>query len=472
MEQEKLNIPFEEIEKAFIEVVDKAIAEKRHIFDDEVTLATKVDDASVVLFLYKEEYEEGDCFREKAMFQFYMDMLQEYEIAEWRSVLFKALQCLRACPEVYAEEYISYHNAAKICYKAAGDNQRAQRHFYCQLMNKAAIADEEYLMELIEKNSNRPDQHKTLLLAIFYYALLTESTMNNEDYGWTRERYALIEMALKEATTCYAENDECDLLQRALIYLCRDIYYRKTRRIKLSETAEERLYELLETLRPQGIHEENFYSTAISTITDEIGEVLIEPFLIAVENTFADLRDEEEEIDEDDSISPEDFNQWLKKAEQGDAEAQYNLGVCYHNGLGTEEDCDKSIYWYQKAAEQGTIEAMFNLGLHYHKKVNYELAVYWYGLAVDGGNISAMTNLGYCLENGLGTKLDMKKAVQLYRKAAEQGFDCAQFNLAECYEQGKGVKQDINQAIHWYTLSAEQGYENAKEALERLAYND
>ena len=73
-------------------------------------------------------------------------------------------------------------------------------------------------------NRNRPDQHKTLIFAIFYYALLTEKTKNDEDYGWTRERYVLIEMALKEATAYYAENEECDLLQRALIYLCRDVY--------------------------------------------------------------------------------------------------------------------------------------------------------------------------------------------------------------------------------------------------------
>ena len=48
-------------------------------------------------------------------------------------------------------------------------------------------------------------------------------------------------------------------------------------------------------MRPQGIHEENFYSTAVSAIADEIGEILIEPYLIAVENTFEDLREEEEE---------------------------------------------------------------------------------------------------------------------------------------------------------------------------------
>ena len=66
--------------------------------------------------------------------------------------------------------------------------------------------------------------------------------------------------------------------------------------IKLSETAEQRLYELHDTLRSQGIHEGKFYVTAISAITDEIGKILIDPFLIAVENTFADLLDEEKEV--------------------------------------------------------------------------------------------------------------------------------------------------------------------------------
>ncbi|MBR5147613.1 MAG: hypothetical protein IKV15_00230 [Bacteroidaceae bacterium] len=293
-ERKRPNIPFEEIEKAFVELIDKAIAEKRHIYDDEVTLATKVGDAAIVLYLYKEEYEEGDCFREKAMFQFYIDMLLEHEIAEWRSVLGKALKCMRACPELFVEDYISYHEAAVRYYNAYGDEKRARRHLYCLFKKKAIIADEEYLMELIEQNRNRPDQHRTLLFAIFYYALLTEEAGNDEDYGWTRERYALIEMALKEATTCYAENEECELLQRALIYLCRGIYYGKTRRVKLAEAADQRLGELLETLEPQGIHVENIYDTAVSAIADEVGEILIAPFLIAVENTFADLREEEE----------------------------------------------------------------------------------------------------------------------------------------------------------------------------------
>ena len=44
-------------------------------------------------------------------------------------------------------------------------------------------------------------------------------------------------------------------------------------------------------------------------------------------------------------------------AEQGHAEAQYNLGVCYANGCGVPKDLQPAIYWYTKAAEQGNEDA-------------------------------------------------------------------------------------------------------------------
>ena len=53
------------------------------------------------------------------------------------------------------------------------------------------------------------------------------------------------------------------------------------------------------------------------------------------------------------------------KAEQGDAQAQYNLGVLYANGMGVDKDFTKAVELYKKAAEQGYISAQFNLGLCY-----------------------------------------------------------------------------------------------------------
>ena len=53
-----------------------------------------------------------------------------------------------------------------------------------------------------------------------------------------------------------------------------------------------------------------------------------------------------------DKIEPEAFKWFGKAAEQGHAEAQYNLGVCYRAGQGIERDFEHAANWFRKAAEQ------------------------------------------------------------------------------------------------------------------------
>ena len=46
---------------------------------------------------------------------------------------------------------------------------------------------------------------------------------------------------------------------------------------------------------------------------------------------------------------------WYRKAaEQGNANAQKNLGVCYEKGLGVSKDQAEADKWFHKAAEQKT----------------------------------------------------------------------------------------------------------------------
>jgi TPR repeat protein len=52
-------------------------------------------------------------------------------------------------------------------------------------------------------------------------------------------------------------------------------------------------------------------------------------------------------------------------AEQGFAEAQYNLGWMYDNGDGVPQDYAEALKWYTLAAEQGDTMAQFNLGVMY-----------------------------------------------------------------------------------------------------------
>ena len=52
------------------------------------------------------------------------------------------------------------------------------------------------------------------------------------------------------------------------------------------------------------------------------------------------------------------FGCFQQAAEQGHAAAQYELGVAYSLGFGTEQDDEESMKWYRKAAEQGHQEAI------------------------------------------------------------------------------------------------------------------
>jgi TPR repeat protein len=47
-----------------------------------------------------------------------------------------------------------------------------------------------------------------------------------------------------------------------------------------------------------------------------------------------------------------DFEQTKKAAEQGDAEAQNNLGLMYYEGEGVSQDYMEAAKWYRLAAEQ------------------------------------------------------------------------------------------------------------------------
>ncbi len=62
---------------------------------------------------------------------------------------------------------------------------------------------------------------------------------------------------------------------------------------------------------------------------------------------------------------PGRFLEYKAKAEQGDAEAQFNLGFCYDDGRGVRKDYGEAVKWYRKAAEQNFAPAQFNLGCCY-----------------------------------------------------------------------------------------------------------
>ena len=118
------------------------------------------------------------------------------------------------------------------------------------------------------------------------------------------------------------------------------------------------------------------------------------------------------------------LKEFIGSAVQGDAAAQYNLGLMYDKGEGVPLDEAEALQWYLLAAEQG------------HAK--------------------AQSNLGNLYEHGLGVQQNYFEAVKWYRKSAERGDPSGQIFLASMYAKGQGVPQDFVHALIWVNLATAQ----------------
>ena len=167
---------------------------------------------------------------------------------------------------------------------------------------------------------------------------------------------------------------------------------------------------------------------------------------------------------------------WTRKAaEQGNAKAQGDLGFCYYTGNGVEKDLSEAVKWFQKAAEQGNADAQRLLGLCYYTGDGVEKdlseAVKWTRKAAEQGNAKAQGDLGFCYYTGNGVEKDLSEAVKWFQKAAEQGNAEAQYLLGRCYYIGKGVPVDRDEAKRWYQKTAEQGLKDAKKILSGIDFS-
>lgn len=59
------------------------------------------------------------------------------------------------------------------------------------------------------------------------------------------------------------------------------------------------------------------------------------------------------------------FQETLQKAEQGDMEAQNVMGVYHHKGWGVSKNDVKAVKWFRLSAEQGYANAQYNLSVYY-----------------------------------------------------------------------------------------------------------
>ena len=115
-------------------------------------------------------------------------------------------------------------------------------------------------------------------------------------------------------------------------------------------------------------------------------------------------------------------------------------------GHGMERDFQEAAKWYRRAAEQGDADAQYNLGVMYDRAESLPASARSRGIAQDYG-----------------------EAARWYRLSADQGNADAQFNLGILYSNGQGVPHDLVQAHMWFSLAAVSGDADAIENRDGVA---
>ena len=157
-------------------------------------------------------------------------------------------------------------------------------------------------------------------------------------------------------------------------------------------------------------------------------------------------------------------------ADQGDADAQYEIGEHY-----SPNDDELAVEWYRKVAEQGHVNAQYVLSWQMlnerdYTKAEKEESEKWERMAAEGGHPEAQYSIGCSFfsgpfldniyrrqaladEDNAEANVDNIEAVKWFIKSAKQGDICAQNALGNAYFYGTGVPQDYSLAFEWFRKS-------------------
>jgi TPR repeat protein len=93
----------------------------------------------------------------------------------------------------------------------------------------------------------------------------------------------------------------------------------------------------------------------------------------------------------------EKLEKLMNQAEDGDVDAQYDLGIRYYSGDGVEKDHAKAVKWFTMAAEHDDAQAQFNLGIMYGRgegaDKNINTSMQWLKKAAEQGHAEAVNML-------------------------------------------------------------------------------
>ncbi len=159
------------------------------------------------------------------------------------------------------------------------------------------------------------------------------------------------------------------------------------------------------------------------------------------------------------------------RAEMGDANLQYDLGVRAQTSKAPGEGPKKAADWFEKSAKGGNVKAMLALGDLYNAQpdeASGDMAVKWYRQASDAGNMEATAKLGAAYDIGRGTLApDRSKSRPLFEKAARAGDPLGEVLFGSVLLQEGNLKE----AETWLLKASKDGNVQADGTLGNLYYD-
>ena len=169
------------------------------------------------------------------------------------------------------------------------------------------------------------------------------------------------------------------------------------------------------------------------------------------------------------------FEAFERRAESGDAEAQFRLSAILEKGYDSiPADTARSLRLLRLSASQGYAPAQNYLGFLYSRgellTANRDSALYWIRRAADGGDAKAAHNLAYMILNGdrLTGEQDDTLALVYLERATEAGLPQSMTMLARIYEEGRLVEADTLRAVDLYERAIGKGFGDAQVRLLNL----
>lgn len=149
--------------------------------------------------------------------------------------------------------------------------------------------------------------------------------------------------------------------------------------------------------------------------------------------------------------------QLSQKAKDGDANAQYRLGLRYTSGSGVNQNYQTATVWFNKAAEANHAAAQYMAGINYNTgrgvAQNHIKAVGLFTKAADQGHSKSQHQLADSYANARGVKKDLPWAARYFEKSARQGHAPAMLSFGVIRGIGSGVSKDLSDAWVWLSLA-------------------